>query len=249
MNVIERLSIGPNDLELKFAAGDGQDDQAGTFSGYGSVFNTLDSYRDTILKGAFSKTLADAKKSGIWPAMLLQHGSFLGGDDDMPVGIWTEMEEDDKGLRVTGKLANTTRGQDTYKLLKMTPRPAISGLSIGFMVKEFTLGTKPTEPRRTIKSMDLLECSIVTFPANLKAQIDGVKAASRELIERARGGTPLDGANAKRFLEGVLMRDAFLSEREAKALLSGGFNAIAPRDVGAELTELLRTARAVNSAA
>jgi len=220
----EYASVGPHELDLKFASGDAQ----GTFTGYGSVFNVLDSYRDTILPGAFTQTLKDAKKSGVWPAMLLQHGSFLGGDDDMPVGVWVEMDQDEKGLRVTGKLADTTRGQDTYKLLTMTPRPAISGLSIGFMVKDFSLGTKPNDPRRTIKSVDLMECSLVTFPANAKALIDGVKSI--------------------RHLERVLC-DAGLSRKEAKALLSVGFDAIAPRDVGAELTELLATFRSVNSAA
>lgn len=248
MELIEHSSVATHDAELKFTSS-ALDGQAGTFTGYGSVFNVLDSYQDVIVKGAFAQTLTDAKKSGIYPAMLLQHGSFLGGDDDMPVGIWTEMAEDDKGLRVTGKLADTTRGQDTYKLLTMTPRPAITGLSIGFMAKEFSMGTKPGEPRRTLKAIDLMECSIVTFPANLKAQIDSVRAASRALLEKARVGGPLDGANAKRFLEGVLMRDAFLSEKEAKALLSGGFKAIAPRDVEAELTALLATARAVNGTA
>lgn len=216
---IEYLSVGPRDMELKFKSGAGAG-EAGTFEGYGSVFNVRDSYNDTILKGAFGQTLKDAKKSGVYPAMLLQHGSFLGGDDDMPVGIWTEMEEDDKGLRVTGKLADTTRGQDTYKLLTMTPRPAISGLSIGFMAKEFTMGTKPGEPRRTLKAVDLMECSIVTFPANAKALIDGVKSIRH--LERS-------------------LCDAGLSRKEAKAVLSGGYAAIAPRDVGAELDSGLNT--------
>jgi HK97 family phage prohead protease len=248
--IVEHASVGPNDLDLKFVSGANAGD-TGTFTGYGSVFNNLDSYNDKILPGAFAQTLKDAKKSGIYPAMLLQHGSFLGGDDDMPVGIWTLMEEDDKGLRVTGKLADTQRGQDTYKLMTMTPRPAISGLSIGFMVKEYAAGTKPGEPRRTIKAIDLMECSIVTFPANLKAQIDSVRAENRALLERAQTGSAQDQASFKRHLERVLTRDACLSEKEAKALISGGFRAIAAaasRDVGAELTDLLATIRAANAA-
>ena len=42
------------------------------FSGYGAVFNNVDSYGDLIVPGAFTKFLADVK-SGLqnWPAMLL----------------------------------------------------------------------------------------------------------------------------------------------------------------------------------
>jgi uncharacterized protein len=41
------------------------------------------------------------------------------------------MTEDSKGLHVQGKLALTTqRGAEAYELMKMEPRPAISGLSM-----------------------------------------------------------------------------------------------------------------------
>jgi hypothetical protein len=57
--------------------------------------------------------------------MLLQHGDHT-ADGKMPVGIWTDMDEDDTGLRLKGKLAvNTERGADAYALLKMKPRPAL----------------------------------------------------------------------------------------------------------------------------
>src|SRR5690606_34136449 len=114
-------------LECKFDPGGG----AMTFAGYGAYFNNVDAYGDVIAPGAFTKTLKEARASGNWPAMLLQHGSFLGGDDNMPVGVWTDMREDDKGLWVEGQLADTQRGRDTYALLKMSPRPAINGMSIG----------------------------------------------------------------------------------------------------------------------
>ena len=51
----------------------------------------------------------------------------------------------------------------------------LDGLSIGFTVNEYVAGTKPDEPRRTIKKVDLWELSLVTFPANSKALISEVK--------------------------------------------------------------------------
>lgn len=149
-----------------------------TFEGYGARFGNTDAHDDVIAKGAFRQTLADARKSRRWPAMLLQHGGSLfgSGDDNMPVGLWTEMREDDKGLWVEGKLADTQRGRDAYALMKMQPRPAIDGLSVGFRAIEWSMRSSPDEPRRTLKRVDLLEVSLVTFPANPDARVAAVKA-------------------------------------------------------------------------
>ncbi len=199
--------------EIKFAEGDGVD--ARTFKGYGAVFGNVDSYGDVIEKGAFKKTLADAKKTGSWPAMLMQHGGWgMSADDLTPVGIWIEMAEDDNGLLITGKLADTPRGNEAYGLLKMTPRPALNGLSIGYRARKFTLGTKPDEPRRILQEVELVEVSLVTFPANPKARIGSVKS-----------GDGLTVRDAERAL-----REAGFSSNEAKAILAKGFTAIDHRE-------------------
>jgi HK97 family phage prohead protease len=158
-----------------------QRDEDGSFSGYGSTFGNVDSYGDTIAPGAFKKTIADAKNGNApWPAMLSQHG----GNDPTPVGIWSHMPEDEHGLRLKGKLAiNNKRGADIYALLKMKPRPALNGLSIGYRVRDsenHRSGSGPNGAKRTLKSVDLVECSIVTFPADKFARVSGVKAWSDE---------------------------------------------------------------------
>lgn len=159
--------------ELKFAGADSDM----SFSGYGAAFGNVDSYGDVIAQGAFEKTLTRAKAEGNWPAMLSQHGGGFFGDDPTPIGVWTEMREDSHGLYVEGKLAPTPKGQEAYALLKMQPRPALNGLSIGFRPVEWTMRSKPEEPRRTLKSVDLLEVSLVTFPANGKARVKDVKSS------------------------------------------------------------------------
>lgn len=196
-------------LEVKFAK---DSDDTMTFSGYGAVFDNVDSYGDVIVKGAFVDTLARAKTANDWPAMLLNHGGWgVTSDDQVPIGIWTAMEEDDIGLRVEGKFADTARGREAYALLKMTPRPAINGLSIGYIAKEWEMRSRPEEPRRTLKKVDLLEVSLVTFPANPKARVQGVKS----------GLTVRDAERA--------LRDVGFSQTEAKAILAEGFKA-AQRD-------------------
>lgn len=211
--------------ELKFDEGEAEEM---TFSGYGAVFDNMDAYGDVISKGAFKASIAEAKKTGIWPAMLSQHGGWGMDSDSMtPIGIWTSLQEDDHGLHVDGKLAETPRGQEAYTLLKMKPRPAYNGLSIGYYPVEWSMGTKPDEPRRTLKKIRLVEVSLVTFPANDQARINQVKVSPDP-----------------RSLEKLLC-DAGLSRSQAKALLAEGYNAAfracdEPNDAGEELKALLR---------
>ena len=95
----------------------------GTFSGYGSVFNVVDSYQEIVVPGAFKDSLESRTPSLLW-----QHRS---GE---PIGVYTKLAEDTVGLQVEGRLAlKTARGAEAYELLKMG---AISGLSIGFVTRE-----------------------------------------------------------------------------------------------------------------
>lgn len=115
----------------------GDDAQSMTFEGYGSVFGTVDSYGDTIAKGAFKASLKEWKAKGKLPKLLLQHGGgFMGGADDMvPIGKWEEMREDDHGLFMRGRLfdVDTDRVKATYAAMK---EGELDGLSIGFNTRK-----------------------------------------------------------------------------------------------------------------
>ena len=67
----------------------------GEFEGYASVFNGVDSYKDTILPGAFKKTLKKERN----PSMFINHNSYA-----IPVGDWVSLKEDDTGLLVKGRV-------------------------------------------------------------------------------------------------------------------------------------------------
>ena len=215
--------------ELKFAADEGA--QAMSFTGYGAVFGNVDSYGDVIEAGAFSKFLADVKSGNQpWPAMLSQHGGWQMSAEDMtPIGVWTDFAEDGHGLKVTGQLADTPRGLEMYKLMKMSPRPAIDGMSIGYIAKEWEPRSKPEDPKRKLKRIDLIEVSIVTRPANGKARVESVKNDWTE-----------------RDFERLLTRDAGLSRSDAMVVINQGFKSlIAMRDAGSsELAELAQALKA-----
>lgn len=219
--------------EIKFAEGDAAVERE--FTGYGAVFNNIDAYGDKIVPGAFADTIAEAKSSGRWPKMLSQHGAWgMTSEDLTPVGIWTDMSEDGIGLKMTGVLADTQRGIELHKLMKMKPRPAIDGLSIGYIAKAFTPRVNAEDPRRTLTKIHLVETSPVTFPANGKALVTSVKS---------EGFTERD-------FERWLMQDAGLSRSEARVVINQGFKSlIAMRDAGSsELSELFEAQRRLNAA-
>ena len=167
----------------------------GSVEGYGSVFGVKDSYDDVIAAGAFARSLGEHRSAGTMPAMLWQH------DASEPIGIWTDMTEDSKGLKIKGRLAlETSRGKEAHALLKMG---ALNGLSIGFVSKQWAYD-KDTDVR-TLTEVDLWEVSVCTFPANGKSRITNVKSC--------------DDLNAPKDAERSL-RDAGFSKADALAFVS-----------------------------
>lgn len=174
---LQRMTVPFGELKLA-PSGDGI--KTMSFSGYGAVFGNIDAYGDVIAPGAFAQFLSDVQAGKEpWPSMLSQHGGFgLTAEDLTPIGAWTKLAEDGKGLLSAGDLAPTPRGAEIYQLMKMQPRPAIDGLSIGYLPKKYDPRTKPEEPRRTLREIVLVEISPVTFPANRLARVGSVKGVT-----------------------------------------------------------------------
>lgn len=145
------------------------DDDARTVEGLASVFGNVDSYKDIVMPGAFTKTLAKRKKP---LPMLWQH------DSGQVVGMWSQLEERDKGLYVKGTILDTTMGDDAYKLVKAG---AVSGLSIGYSTEKYEIDND--KGTRKLLEVKLYEVSLVTFPANERAQITGVKQRPQTIRE------------------------------------------------------------------
>lgn len=165
---------------LALKAGDIADD--GTFSGYGSIFGEVDTYGDAVVPGAFKASLARHAADARMPALLWQH------DTACPIGIWTKIGEDKKGLWCEGRLIlDVAQAREAHALLKAG---AVTGLSIGFAVEaaewaspdgfEEKFGWYPAQTAnnnqvRLLKEIDLWEISLVTFPACGPARVADVK--------------------------------------------------------------------------
>ncbi|MBO1279761.1 HK97 family phage prohead protease [Acinetobacter nosocomialis] len=139
----------------------------GFFSGYLAVFNNIDSHGDVIRKGAFLKTIEEWNSKGKYPAIFWNH------DPDEPIGVFTLMREDDKGLYVEGRLliSDIVRAKSTYALMKVK---AIDGMSIGYITIQAT--HDPQTMIRELLELELVEGSIVAFPSNPNSLISSVKS-------------------------------------------------------------------------
>lgn len=152
------------DFTLSVKAADVKDD--GTFTGYGSVFGVEDSYGEVVAPGAFTESLEELAAKGRRVPILWQHRS------SEPIGIYDELAEDDHGLKVAGTLAIdfddlAKRAHGHMKI------GSVTGLSIGYWVRESSFDEKTNV--RTLTKLDLVEVSLVTFPANDDARVEAVK--------------------------------------------------------------------------
>lgn len=186
-------SISLSDVQLKM------DEEIGQFSGYASKWNGLDSYGDTILKGAFSDTLAKQQ-----PKMFWNH------QWDMPIGKWTDVREDDVGLFVQGEL---TKGLDLAENVHAALKHGtLDGLSIGGFLKQGDY-SETSKGRLIHKWSNLMEISPVVFPADGAARIDSSSVKS-DLIQQ------IDGIESVRDIEAFLRDAGGLSKGAAVALVA-----------------------------
>lgn len=145
-------------FEVKSLASDG------TFAGYASVFDVVDSQRDAVIRGAFKASL-EARTQAL--QLLWQH------QWESPIGSVESIFEDARGLYIKGKLLmEVAQAREAHALLKAG---VIRGLSIGYSVKRAE--RDPHTGVRLLKEVDLWEVSIVTLPANEAAQVTVVKSA------------------------------------------------------------------------
>ncbi|ELI9036060.1 HK97 family phage prohead protease [Morganella morganii] len=194
--------------------------ETGEFEGYGSVFGVKDSYSDIVVPGAFQASLNEWREKGSLPAMLWQH------QISEPVGVYTEMREDDTGLYVKGRLLieDDPLSKRAHAHLKAG---SLSGLSIGYILKDWEYDRN--KGAFLLKEIDLWEVSLVTFPSNDEARVSDVKSAF------ARGDIP-----SQKSIERVL-RDVGLSRTQAKAFMADGYRALSLRDAEEDALETLKS--------
>lgn len=192
----------------------------GQIEGYASVYDNTDSYGDVVLKGAF-KSLFEKADSMI--PVLWQH------DTRQPIGSATAFKEDESGLYMKASLVlEVQKAQEARALAKAG---VVTGLSIGYTINKGGINYDKDKDVSLLSDLKLWEVSLVTFPANTEARVEGVK----QILED--GGMP-----SEREVEELLRMSGF-SRTQSKAFISKGYRALqrdAEEDNSIQLIEGLK---------
>lgn len=172
--------------------------EEGVIEGYASVFGGIDSYGDTIEPTAYDNVISEGQK----PLMFYQHDRW-----GVPIGRWEELSVDSKGLKVKGRLnLELKEAQDVYSALKFG---SLNGMSIGFRLRDRDYEYDDNDVCHIKNISELLEISIVNFPADKSARVMGVKADPEDLEELK------DIRDCERYL-----RDLGISKKMAQSIIS-----------------------------
>jgi HK97 family phage prohead protease len=131
-----------------------------TFEGYAAIFDSPSEplpFIERIKRGAFNRSLTKARND---IKLLWNHdtSAVLGSTRAGTL----KLVEDNRGLKVTATLPNTTLGRDAAVLLK---RGDVDSMSFGFSVPAGGDDWNEDGSERVLKSVRLHEVSIVAFPA------------------------------------------------------------------------------------
>ncbi|MCJ8139507.1 HK97 family phage prohead protease [Falsirhodobacter halotolerans] len=208
-------------LELKEISPDG------VVEGYAAIFGNIDLGGDRLSPGAFVEGLAAATKAKRTIKMLWQH------DPSAPIGVWDDLVEDRRGLKVKGRMImDVPKAKEVHALMK---GGAIGGLSMGYRVTRWEY----EEKIRVLHEVDLYEVSAVTFPMNEKARITAVKSDGIEdIVTKLAAGDRLTEREFERMAKGLGLSNS-QAERAARIHLKGqGEPATAANDVAQFLAAL-----------
>ena len=216
-NIMNRIIVPF--LELKSGLATPRDAQTeGFIAGYGSTFGNVDDGGDICVKGCFMSSILEHKNRGTMPFMFWDHKMS-------PVGEWISIEETEKGLKCEGNIWTGKGIEDAEKARMVAKSNTRRGLSIGYKTREYHIDKK--SGTRNLTRLDVEEISVVMFPMNRSALIEQIKSFSGELPTIRECET--------------LLRDAGLSHKQAKALLSRGYEGLRDEDTSSqeEIAELL----------
>jgi uncharacterized protein len=212
----------------------------GVIDGYASVFGVKDSYGTAFAPGAFKRTLASWAETGRPIPMLWQHSI------NEPIGVTTEAEEDEFGLRIQAKLImEVGRAREALALAKAG---ALGGLSIGFSVPQKASDGMPAvtyDDERgveVIREAKLFEYSMVTFPSNQEATIDAVRTHEMPNAARELHATTEKLAAAIDTLSNGY-RDAHTLVLELRNLMASAARPARATEIDAPSVDLIREAK------
>ena len=116
----------------------------------------------------------------LWPGIAekFQRGALTGEavklrlEHRETIGVVTALEDTEAGLMITGRISHTRAGDDAYTLAK---DGALSAVSVGFEPHEYAITERDDDTLYTHTRAQLLEVSLVSFPAYEDAKVSEVR--------------------------------------------------------------------------
>lgn len=152
----------------------------GIFEGYLSTYDDVDSYGTYFMPGAWDRSIERFNSGEVIP-VLWSH------DRSKPIGKFTELKSDEKGLWGRGKLTlEDPQAKIAYAHMK---DGSVMGLSVGFEMDYDNVIYNRLLDALGIAEADLFECSVVVFPANSNAKITNFKSQNHDHGENKMEGS------------------------------------------------------------
>lgn len=201
----------------------------GSVEGLASTFGNVDSYGDTVERGAYAETI---------PTFLVNGFVAWGHDWHAPIATPTSAVENERGLYLTAEFHSDPEAQRARTITQeRLARGKSMGLSIGYEALEWEFRKVETPIRgqygeftdkvRVLKKIKLFEISLVTVPADDAARVTGAKGHGRsfedhteavrvalaEWIARVKSGSDIREKVGRPISEARRVRMAAVSEQ------------------------------------
>lgn len=160
-------------------------DDGNTLVGYASTFDNVDLGGDAVQPGAFTKTLDNIKSNGI--PLLADHMMATA----YVLGTVADGKEDAKGLLILAPMSKAPSAQDTATKLR---EGHLSKLSIGYETMAESFEDRNGQRVRLLHEVKLHEVSVVVFPMNPEATVQGVKTLMAAAVEAGQTAEQIDRA-------------------------------------------------------
>jgi HK97 family phage prohead protease len=171
MNALKNYKLGDQvNVDIELAATKLENQPDGYFAGIASTPST-DLYGHRVMKGAFDKSIRKKGLTGPRGIKLLAHHDW-----SKPAGVIKKLKTVDDELQIEGQLnLSVSYVKDVHEIALQN-----GGLnfSVGFTLQEFEFVEEEKSEDGEyllIKSGDLMEVSVVVFPAQLEAEMTFIK--------------------------------------------------------------------------
>jgi HK97 family phage prohead protease len=166
-----------------------------SFEGYASTYS-IDRDNERIKEGAFEEGLKE-----ITPKLHIQH--TMSGIDGLPIGSFSSIKFDGKGMFVSAKMPREDRRNKDI-IIPQIKAGNINSMSIGFIGNEYEMDGDV----KVFTKITVYEISVVGIPANKEAMITNFSKSFKE-----------QEINTLKDVESYLKKGG-MSQNEAKTLIS-----------------------------